>query len=108
MVKLEQRDITVAQKNDLRRTLKREGKSLIELQSRLVKGDQGQAVSLSTLELIAIVDSYLSYDFQVKALEYGYADYRHDETDLSDIQIAELVMSVITKEFWNTELEKKS
>ena len=105
---MEQRDITVAQKNDLRRILKREGKSLIELQSQIISGHEGQDKTLSGLELAAIIDKYLSYDFQVKTLEYGYADYKHDETDLTDIQIAELVFNVILKEFFNAELEKKS
>jgi len=108
MVKLEQRDITVAQKNELRRLLKSEGKSLIEMQSELVKTQQEQDDTLTVLDLAATVDKYLPWKFQVKALEYGYEGYKHDKTDLTDFQMAECVMKVVQKEFWRRELEKKS
>lgn len=108
MVKLEQRDITVAQKNELRRILKREGKSLIEMQSGLANGQLDEDASLTGLQLMAVVDKYLPYDFQVKVLQHGYEEYKHDETDLTDLEIAEMVLSVIVKDFWGTEVEKKS
>lgn len=97
-------ELTVPQKNELRQIIKGQGKSLLELQCKLMNA-QAEG-NLTSLDLLAVADSYLPSEFQIKMLEYGYEDYEHNVTDLKEMERIEMIFSAAMSTFFNADLEK--